>query len=286
MPISKRNRRNLFLLLIILGAIIISPRVISSFYASPSPVISFQEFQAFDKQFELEQKKKTSYKRKKNKFKRLTSKKDPNTFLKKDWMRLGLSEKQTDIILRFSKRGLYSNDDLEKIFVFPDKLFQLIRDSLVYPERKTNDWEELETITENNISDELILVDINTADSTELKSIPGIGPFYAGKIIEHRNSLGGMIALEQLTEIWKFDNEKLLTIKKYIFLSNDVVRLNINKTSIEDLAKHPYISYKVANSIVKMREVNGNYSSVEGVLKSKLISQELFYKLEPYITIE
>ena len=286
MPLSKRNRRNLLLLLIILGVIIISPRVISNFYSSPKPVISFEEFQEHEKEFKEVRKKQKRYKKKSPKFKKLPTKRDPNLLLKEDWMKLGLSQKQTDIVLRFSKRGLYSNEDLKKIFVFPEKLFELIKDSLIYPEKKSKNWEKDNFNTQDDYVENAIMVDINTADSITLKTIPGIGPFYAGKIIEHRNKLGGFLSLNQLTEIWKFDEEKLRSIKEYTYLSKGViVKMNINKETIEELVRHPYINYKVANSIVKMRKVNGDYTSVEGLLKSKLINQELFHKLEPYIRI-
>jgi len=286
MLLSKRNRRNLLLLLVILGVIIISPRVISNFYSPPKPVISFQEFQEYEKQFKEKRKQKPRHKTKKQKFRKLTIKTDPNSLLKEDWIKLGLSEKQTDIVLRFSERGLFSNDDLKKIFVFPEKLFELIKDSLVYPEKKIKNWEEGDFNPQVDRITEVIMVDVNTADSVILKTIPGIGPFYAVKIVEHRNNLGGFLSLNQLTEIWKFDEEKLTSIRKYSFLSNgNLIQMDINHVTIEALVKHPYISYKVANSIVKMREVNGSYTSIEDLMKSKLINHELFYKLEPYIRI-
>ena len=134
---------------------------------------------------------------------------------------------------------------------------------------------------------EIVLVDINTADSVTLKTIPGIGPFYAGKIIQHRMDLGGFISLNQLTEIWKFDEVKLESISEYIYLSKvKLAKLDINKVSIDELVRHPYINYKIGNSIVKMREENGKYLQVNEILKSKLITREIFNKIEPYLTIE
>ena len=61
--------------------------------------------------------------------------------------------------------------------------------------------------------------------------------------------------------------------------------MNINEAEIDALKKHPYISYKVANSIVKMRNVHGPYKELEDLLKSVLIDQELFAKIQPYLTL-
>ena len=288
MPLSKRNRRNLLLLLVILGVIIISPRILLNLSSSPKPVISFQEFKEHEKEFEVKKKEKKKFRKSKGrKFKKLTEKSDPNLLSKEDWMRLGLSSKQSDIVLKFSERGLRSNEDLKKIFVFPEELFELIKDSLFYPEMAKSSWKKDDyTETENDLK-VVIRVDVNTADSITLKTIPGIGPFYAGKIVQHRKDLGGFLTLNQLTEIWKFDEDKLTSIREYIFLTEiEFIKINVNKASVDQLVRHPYINYKIANSIVKMRTTNGNYTQVRDILKSKLITREIYNKLEPYITIE
>ena len=288
MPLSKRNRRNLLLLLVILGAIVLTPRILLNLSSSPKPVISFEEFKEYEKQFEVNKKAKTNFKKKEKRFfKRLEKKTDPNLLSKQDWINLGLSQKQTNIVLKFSERGLRSNQDLKKIFVFPEELFNLIKDSLIYPEKSEINRSDNYPKDLNDEVKEIVLVDINTADSVTLKTIPGIGPFYAGKIVQHRMDLGGFISLNQLTEIWKFDEVKLESISEYIYLSKvKLAKLDINKVSIDELVRHPYINYKIGNSIVKMREVNGKYLQVNEILKSKLITREIFNKIEPYLTIE
>lgn len=288
MPLSKRNRRNLLLLLVILGAIVLTPRILLNLSSSPKPVISFEEFKEYEKQFEVNKKAKNNFKKKEKRFfKRLEKKTDPNLLSKQDWINLGLSQKQTNIVLKFSERGLRSNQDLKKIFVFPEELFNLIKDSLIYPEKSEINRSDNYPKDLNDEVKEKVLVDINTADSVTLKTIPGIGPFYAGKIVQHRIDLGGFISLNQLTEIWKFDEVKLESISEYIYLSKvKLAKLDINKVSIDELVRHPYINYKIGNSIVKMREVNGKYLQVNEILKSKLITREIFNKIEPYLTIE
>lgn len=275
------------MLLMILGAIIISPRILLNLSSSPKPVISFQEFKEHEKEFEVKKKEKKKFRKSKGrKFKKLTEKSDPNLLSKEEWMRLGLSSKQSDIVLKFSERGLRSNEDLKKIFVFPEELFELIKDSLFYPEMLKSSWKEDDyKETENNVKVK-IRVDVNTADSVTLKTIPGIGPFFAGKIVQHRNDLGGFLSLNQLTEIWKFDEDKLTGIREYSFLSKiKLIKLDVNKASVDELVKHPYINYKIANSIVKMRTTNGSYTQIRDILKSKLITREIYNKLEPYIKI-
>ncbi len=286
MDLSKRNRRALFGLVFILLFIAVLPRVVNALYTSEVPRVSFTKLKEAHKELVAikKEKKKSKKRNSTSKFKKLTQKLDPNEFLLDDWMRMGLSKKQADIVLNFSVRGLKSNDDLKKIFVFPEKLFDLIKDSLVYPVQK--DYQ----LSKDRFEEKPILklvVEINSATQVDLEKIPGIGPYFANKIIEYRIKLGGFVSKNQLLEIWKFDAEKLSSIDKYIILDDSfITKINVNSISFDDLKDHPYFSYKVANSIVKMREVSGSYENVNEIGKSMLINEELLDKLTPYISIK
>ena len=286
MDLSKRNRRALFGLVFILLFIAVLPRVVNALYTSEVPRVSFTKLKEAHKELVAikKEKKKSKKRNSTSKFKKLTQKLDPNEFLLDDWMRMGLSKKQADIVLNFSVRGLKSNDDLKKIFVFPEKLFYLIKDSLVYPVQK--DYQ----LSKDRFEEKPILklvVEINSATQVDLEKIPGIGPYFADKIIEYRIKLGGFVSKNQLLEIWKFDAEKLSSIDKYIILDDSfITKINVNSISFDDLKDHPYFSYKVANSIVKMREVSGSYENVNEIGKSMLINEELLDKLTPYISIK
>ena len=163
-------------------------------------------------------------------------------------------------------------------------MFDLIKDSLVYPVKK--DYQ----LSKDRFEEKPILklvVEINSATQVDLEKIPGIGPYFADKIIEYRIKLGGFVSKNQLLEIWKFDAEKLSSIDKYIILDDSfITKINVNSISFDDLKDHPYFSYKVANSIVKMREVSGSYENVNEIGKSMLINDELLDKLTPYISIK
>lgn len=280
MPISKRNRRGLFILLFLAAIISYTPRIIAVCAGDQSPGISFEELEIIEKEIDSKRKIRRTKKKWKSRYKSPKTSFDPNKYTSADWLALGLSQKQADVVVKFSSRGLKSNDDLEKIFVIPAELFNLIKDSTFYPIR------EYDKRFADSPKEEFILVEINSAGSEQLKSIPGIGDYFATKIIEYRSQLGGYSSKEQLLEIWNFKPEKYDEVKDKIILDKKCIdRININTATVDELKNHPYIDYKVANSIVKMRLANGDYKFVEDILESKLIDEELFLKIKSYLKI-
>ncbi|HLU86926.1 MAG TPA: helix-hairpin-helix domain-containing protein [Taishania sp.] len=282
--LSKRNKRGTVVLLLLLFLIIMAPRFLLWMKPKQSIVFSSEEIEEHIAQIESksqQRKQEFNQKKKKSKFKRPRAKFDPNQYTLQEWMAIGLSEKQANVILNFAKRGIYSNEQLQQIFVINDELFELIKDSTYYPKRQFNETKVEQKITTKR------LINLNKANEEELKSLPGIGDFYAKKIVEYRDKLGGFISESQLLEIWKFDEEKLAKIKNRIEINQqEIKRININQATAEELAKHPYIKWNVANSIVKMRTKTQKYSNFDQLLESDLISEELLEKIKPYLRLD
>jgi competence ComEA-like helix-hairpin-helix protein len=225
----------------------------------------------------------SNYYSKKKKYKAPVSKFNPNNYSLSDWMNLGLSEKQSVVVLKFTSRGIYSEEDLKRIFVIPDVLFELIRDSVVYPERFQNSPNQ-ESFKKQ--AKQIILINLNTADTTEFMKIYGIGAFYAKQIIRYREKLGGFFKKEQLFEVWKMTTEAYDKIKDHVFISEkDVKRININSVTIEELKVHPYLKWNQANSIIKMRIQRNGFKNIEEIKESVLIDSETYEKLFPYLSL-
>ena len=185
--------------------------------------------------------------------------------------------------MSFSKRGLKSNEDLKKIYVLPNELFNLIKDSTIYPIEKISTKKEPDVV-ENKL--EKVIVELNNASNDELIKIKGIGPYFSNKIIDYRDRLGGYIYKEQLLEIWKMDAEKYLRIEPFITVNNKSIRfLKINQIEIDDLKNHPYLDWNQANSIIKMRNQKGAYQKIDEIKESVLITEECFEKIKPYLSL-
>ena len=84
-------------------------------------------------------------------------------------------------------------------------------------------------------------ISLVTADTTQLKKIPGIGSGWARAILNYGKRLGGYVAVGQLQEIEGSPEESL----PYFSIANpQTEKINLNTATLAQLRKHPY-----ANSI-------------------------------------
>ncbi len=282
---SKASFRGSLLLVVLLLFIFVLPKVYSAF--QPQSVVKIEQLTDEDQKAleSLEKRISSDSYHKKEKYSKWIAppeKFNPNEYSKEQWMALGLSEKQAAVVLKFTKRKLRSNEDLKKIFVINDELFALLKDSTFY-----DVTEKGQPLTASAPQYSKISVDINTASEDELMKVPGIGTFFAKNIVKKRNELGGYADKKQLLELWKMDQEKYNQWSEYLTCSlGNLKRLNINTSTAEELAAHPYITWNVANSLVKMRVQIGGFKKVEDIKKSVLVTPELYSKIYPYLTIE
>ncbi len=278
---SKRSRRAILIFVVLLIVLAIIPRIII-YYTPEKPIhFSWKEKEIIKNFQHVEQKQWKSKFNKKN-YKTPSKKFDPNTYSVVDWMNLGLSQKQAESILKFGKYGFKSKEDLQRVFVIPQELMIKMIDSTFYPERKYSKI----SITENINEQKNKIIELNSASEEELLSIKGIGPFFAKNILNRREQLGGFISDEQLLEVWKMTPEKMEELKPFIQIDPFIVKkLNINIVTAEDLKKHPYFTWNMANAIVKLRNQHGPFKSINDLKMSVVLTEELFLKIKPYISL-
>ena len=285
--ISKKSRRGLTVLFFLAFFIVLIPRLYVHFLKVDTVLIKKPLIKAETKtnnSKSKENKKKYSKKKKKLVYRSPKGKFDPNEYTHEDWMYLGLSEKQTNVIMRFLNHKIYTNEALKKIYVLPDTVYHLIKDSTVYP---AHIFDEKETFVKKKSPSINTILELNTIDSLELISINGIGPFYASQIINYRNKLGGFYKREQLMEIWKMKEETYQILMESLIIDTSTLqKIHLNTVSFEKLKNHPYLSYSQANSIVKMRTQLGRFDSIISIKKSKLINDDTFLRVRPYLSLD
>jgi len=174
----------------------------------------------------------------------------------------------------FSGNVLISDDDSEQP---PKRYYEKVKQNNYHP----SNYQQ----SKFPKKDASVIVELNSADTTELKKLKGIGSVFAKRIVKFRDVLGGFVRKEQLMEVYGFDKEKLDLVSPQIALDISIVKkININSASVDDLNKHPYIDKKIAVKIYWHRINHGDYSDVSDIKKLNLMDEELFSKLAPYLT--
>ena len=127
------------------------------------------------------------------------------------------------------------------------------------------------------------LVDVNLADTTELKKIPGIGSGIAKAIVSYRNRLGGFYSLEQLSEIEYITP----TLTEWFKLEDPKVRpLKINDANLEALRAHPYLNFYQARTIVDHRRKKGKIKSLSQLSLYEEFTEKDLERLSAYMTFD
>ena len=186
---------------------------------------------------------------------------NPNTATHEDFRRLGFSEKQAQSIINYrEKGGIYRRkEDFAKSFVVSDTVYKRLASYIDIP-----------------------LLDLNLADSAAFDALPGIGGWFASKMIEYRRALGGYSYKEQLLDIYRFTDEKYRALEDLITVAPEhVTPYPLWSLPADSLRRHPYIKdYETARSIVLYRE-NSHESelTVSGLYNAGIVSAETAARL-------
>ena len=192
---------------------------------------------------------------------------DPNTVTREDLQRLGLSARQAESIENYRSKGgrFRSKTDFQKMYVVSDTLFARLEPYIDIPK-----------------------LELNGADSAALVSLRGIGPYYARKILDYRDRLGGFWRKEQLLEIEGFDADRYAGCADEVTVDDRKIRkVDLWHASDTLLARHPYLGPKGARSIVRYRELyDSTRWSLPDLAAERVLSQEIIENLEKYIVYQ
>ncbi len=195
---------------------------------------------------------------------------DPNTVSHGELVRLGLTDGQASVIIKYRERGgvFRKKEDLKKIYVLPDGFYERV-EGCVRIAGKTEDKP---------------VVELNGADSLTLLSLPGIGPYFASKILDFRRRTGGFAYTSQLMDIKGIDNEKFNLLKDKISADSAlIVKRDLSAANQSELSRNPYIGSYLARSIIRFIEsCNEQPVDVAQLAVNNVINRELLKILIHY----
>jgi len=217
---------------------------------------------------------------------------DPNTASTEELKKLGFREKTIQTIQNFLSKGgkFYKSEDIGKIWgLHPDEVKRLIPFVQIKNIQATLFTEKNEFKKKSLIPTtySMVPIDVNTADTSEFISLKGIGSKLSQRIINFRDKLGGFYSVEQVGETFGLPDSTFQKIKPQLKITSTAVKkININTADIELMKIHPYLRYAIGNAIVRYRSQHGNFSAVADIKKIIAITEDIYNKAAPYLTVE
>ncbi|MDR2125460.1 MAG: helix-hairpin-helix domain-containing protein [Prevotellaceae bacterium] len=215
---------------------------------------------------------------------------DPNTADENTFVKLGFSQKQAATIINYRNKGgnFKTANDFKKMYVVSEDNFNRLAPYIkIAPDvnLQPTTTETTNSANENSATARpRVFVEINSADTAELKKLRGIGSYYASRIEEYRNKLGGFADINQLKEIKGIDDERFAMFSNQVQIdTSSINKLNVNKLTPKELAQHPYINNYTARGIEQYRNFAGKIENLQQLVKEKILTDEQADKLKHYI---
>ena len=215
---------------------------------------------------------------------------DPNTADSTQLLRLGLRPWQVRNIYKYrAAGGVYRKPaDFAKLYGLTVKQYRELEPYIrisgdyspaaaLFPEERLPQRDTIERPRKIAPGER---VDISTADTSALQRVPGIGPYYARQIVRYRERLGGYVSVRQLEEIGGFPPEALPFMEVG---AAPVRKMNVNRLTLEQMRRHPYMSFYKAKAICDYRRLKGPLPSLDDLKLLADFPPEDIAKLAPYV---
>ncbi len=206
---------------------------------------------------------------------------NPNTLDSAGFVALGLKPWTAANIVKYRARGgqFKTKNDFAKIYGITSEQFAALEPFIQIAELPTTKNETTETA----MSD--IILEINTADTAQLATVAGRG--LARRIVSYRKMLGGYHSTAQLSEVYDMTDEKLAMLLPHVTIdTTHIRRINVNKASVEQLKRHPYINFYQAKAIYELRRAKRKLNSIDELRHLEEFSPSDIERINHYLSFE
>ena len=206
---------------------------------------------------------------------------DPNKISYDSLLVLGFHNKQASSLITYREKVHYfeSSNDLLKLYLYNEA------DHKKYAPYIKIDAKFLKDFSKKTF--EKIMVELNTADTAALIQIRGVGPYYAAKIIQYRNALGGYFETKQLYEIKKIPKERMdVIIESVLVDEKHVKKIRINHCEFKELLAHPYFDYYETKVLFDYKNEQGKFIYLHDLKKLDPLPDYYIKKVGPYLRFD
>jgi competence ComEA-like helix-hairpin-helix protein len=203
---------------------------------------------------------------------------NPNTVTEQQLKQMGLRNKVVQTWLHYRQKGgyFYTPLQVKRLYALRDTEFAQLA-SFIQIDNKPAKQEEKH-----------LPIELNSADTSALNTLPGIGQKRALAIIQYREQLGGFYTTQQLLEIWSIDTPVFNKIKTRIKVNIKHIKpLPLLNITWHEFKQHPYFSGEVGRQILAWRKSkNYQIESLDELTEIKALDSVLFRKIVPYLSLE
>lgn len=224
---------------------------------------------------------------------------DPNTADSSTLVHLGLKPWQASNMLKYrAKGGRYrKTEDLKRLYGMTDSMYLALLPYVVIDTLAIDRWRDSVRMAADSVPRYVshkrdTILNLRTADTTELKMIKGIGSYRAKQIIRYREQLGGFVSVEQLREVKALqpllkDSLSTDSLLSHFFIDSvRVVPLKVNSMRVERLQRHPYLSFEQARAIYELRRKKVQLKHLEQLRTLDCLTEQDIQRLRPYLSFE
>ena len=221
---------------------------------------------------------------------------DPNTADSTLLVTVGLKPWMARNLIRYRNAGKVFRrpEDLQRLYGMNDSLYSTLLPFIQIDTaalasslgmcRGVSDTDTVITAYTSRIKRDTIL-DLNTADTTEFMLLRGVGRFTAMQIIRYRQALGGYYSTSQLYEISEIANDRIDSLLPHLYADTSLITpIDVNRASVKQLYRHPYISYKQAEQLYDLRRRKLRLHSPDEL--SAVFSPDERQRLLPYLRFD
>ncbi len=224
---------------------------------------------------------------------------DPNTADSSTLVHLGLKPWQASNMLKYrAKGGRYrKTEDLKRLYGMTDSMYLALLPYVVIDTLAIDRWRDSVRMAADSVPRYVshkrdTILNLRIADTTELKMIKGIGSYRAKQIIRYREQLGGFVSVEQLCEVKALQpllKDSLSTdslLSRFFIDSVRVVPLRVNSMRVEQLQRHPYLSFEQARAIYELRRKRIHLKHLDQLRTLDCLTEQDIQRLRPYLSFE
>lgn len=219
---------------------------------------------------------------------------DPNTVDSSTLVHLGLKPWQAKNMMKYRAAGgkYRKAEDLKKLYGMTDSMYHALA-PYIRIAREEKDSLRVDSVYTHTDSlpkwpeKKDTILNLRTADTTELKMIRGIGSYRAKQIVRYREQLGGFVSVEQLLEVKGMEDLASDSILQHFVLDSVTVQqMNVNQAGVQRLAQHPYLRFEQAKALYELRRKKIRLHSIQDLEAIECIDAKTLEKIAPYLNFD